>query len=398
MVKPFKADGKKTYNFQVMVNGERIIESTGETNFNKAQKVANKRALELREGTDYRIQLTRLIRSIKDMPEKAREKAINDCTKSLLSENPVKMEIKSGLSLFLEKPGKAPDARNTLNSFKRVWTALCNWLAEYHPDIKYVHEINEEIAENFLNHIWNTGIAEQTYNEYIKILRRIFNVLSKDIGTSQNVWNSTEKVKINSVSKKPLTKDEFVSIMQAAEGEIRLLLIIGFYTGLRLGDACQLKWEDVNLKTAMFNITPSKTKGHDKTINIPIHSILYEILRRVPSTDSEYVLPEIAATYLKDPGAVSKKIQKTFIKAGIKTTEERKRGVKNATVYGFHSLRHSFISLCAAEGIPQHVVREMVGHSSDAIHQIYQHANTEQKRKAIDMLPSIEEENIEKHE
>ncbi|HOB72704.1 MAG TPA: hypothetical protein PKM18_13050, partial [bacterium] len=147
MVKPFKADGKKTYNFQVMVNGERIIESTGETNFNKAQKVANKRALELREGTDYRIQLTRLIRSIKDMPEKAREKAINDCTKSLLSENPVKMEIKSGLSIFLEKPGKAPGARNTLNSFKRVWTALCNWLAEHHPDINYVHELNEEIAE-----------------------------------------------------------------------------------------------------------------------------------------------------------------------------------------------------------------------------------------------------------
>lgn len=391
MVRPFKADGKKTYIFQVMVNGERIIESTGETNFNKAQKIANQRAIELREGTDYRTQLNRLTKSIKAMPEKVREKAINDCIKSLLSENPVKMEIKAGLSVFLEKPGKAPGARNTLNSFKRVWTALCNWLAEQRPDIKYVHEINEEIAENFLNFIWNTGIAEQTYNEYIKILRRIFNVLTKDAGISKNVWNSTEKVKINSVSKKPLTKDEFASIMQVAEGEIRVLLIIGFYTGLRLGDACLIKWKDVNLNINMLRIIPGKTKGFGKTIDIPLHEVLSEIFKSIYSKNNEYVLPTIAASYLKDPGSVSRKIQRVFVKAGINTTEERNRGVKNATVYGFHSLRHSFISLCAAEGIPQHVVKEMVGHSSDAIHQIYQHANIEQKRKAIDMLPKIEE-------
>jgi len=175
----------------------------------------------------------------------------------------------------------------------------------------------------------------------------------------------------------------------ASVKEIKHLLIIGFYTGLRLGDACLLKWDEVNLQTGMFRITPSKTKEHSKTIDIPIHSFLYTILMENHSSENKYVLPELATSYTKDPGSVSKKIQKTFIKAGIKTTEKRERGVKDATVYGFHSLRHSFISLCAAGRIPQHVVREMVGHSSDAIHQIYQHADTEQKREAIDMLPKI---------
>lgn len=486
MVKPFKPQGKKTYLFEVMVNGKRVKESTKETNFNKAQKVANLRVAELRKGADYRTQLTRLTESLKSLPEEMKESALQDCITSLLDERPVKIELQEVLPEFLKKPGKAPSNKNTLNSFKRVWKALMEWLKNNHPEIKHAHEISEDIAENFLKHIWNTGVAEQTYNEYIKILRRIFNVLSKDIGTSQNVWDSTEKVKIKSIGKKPLTREEFISILEVTENEIdsykntwntfkewlkdshpeikyaheinkkitisflkhirntniteqicnehikilrrisetlsrkvgtnkngrkkdltleefrsilmasvkeiKHLLIIGFYTGLRLGDACLLKWDEVDLQTGMFRITPRKTKEHSKTVDIPIHKFLYKILVENHSSENKYVLPELAASYTKDPGSVSKKIQKTFIKAGIKTTEKRERGVKNATVYGFHSLRHSFISLCAAGRIPQHVVREMVGHSSDTIHQIYQHADTEQKRKAIDMLPRINEE------
>jgi|GEM_PF-1462141 len=497
MVKPFKPKGKKTYLFEVMINGKRVKESTKETNFNKAQKAANQRTAELREGTDYRIQLIRLTESLNCLPEEKKVEALQDCVKFLFNERSAKIELQEVLPEFMGKPGIAPKSKNTINSYKRVWKALIKWLENSHPEIKYAHEVTEKIAANFLKHIWSTNIAEQTYNEYIKILRRIFNVLSKDIGTTENVWNSTKKVKINSVSKKPLTLEEFTSILEVTEKEInsymrawgtftewledshpeikyaheinkeitssflkhirststteqdcnecirissrilgilssevgtsenvcnstnkvknnnaskkpltleefcsilmasvkeiRHLLIIGFYTGLRLGDACLLKWDEINLQTKTFSIEPRKTKAHKKTSETPIHSVLHMILESIHPSKNKYVLPKIAASYKKDPGAVSKKIQKTFVKAGIKTTEKRERGVRDATVYGFHSLRHSFISFCAAKGIPQHVVRAMVGHSSDAIHQIYQHADTEQKRKAIDTLPKIKD-------
>jgi integrase len=391
MVKPFKMGNRKNYYFQVMINGNRIVESTGETFYNKAIKKAAERTRELKNQEDYSIHLKRLVECVALLPMEKQEPAIRECLQLISSSSQTKMTLENVYASFIEKPRNATASRSTTNSYKRVWRGFLSWLKDNYPEKVYLNEISEVIAEEYMTRVWKKGVAEQTYNENIKVLRSMFNVIGKSAGLTTNVWKAVKKIKVNSISKKPLTKEDFVSIMKVAEGEIKLLLIIGFYTGLRLGDACLLKWDEVNLKTGLFKITPSKTRGHDKTVDIPIHGILLEILQRIYPSENTYVLPTVAASYSKDPGAVSKKIQKTFIKAGIKTTEERKRGVKDATVYGFHSLRHSFISLCAAEGIPQHIVREIVGHSSDTIHQIYQHASVEQKRKAIDLFPKIEE-------
>ena len=70
--------------------------------------------------------------------------------------------------------------------------------------------------------------------------------------------------------------------------------------------------------------------------------------------------------------------------------KKRENSIKKAPVYGFHSFRHSFVSICAGEGIPVHVVMELVGHNSKLVHQVYQHATIEDKRKAIDLLPEVE--------
>ena len=56
---------------------------------------------------------------------------------------------------------------------------------------------------------------------------------------------------------------------------------------------------------------------------------------------------------------------------------------------GFHSLRHSFVSLCAKAGAPQHVVQKRVGHGSPAMTEHYTHADADQKREAIAVLPEL---------
>ena len=56
---------------------------------------------------------------------------------------------------------------------------------------------------------------------------------------------------------------------------------------------------------------------------------------------------------------------------------------------GFHSLRHSFVSLCAANRVPQVAIMELVGHGSPAMTALYSHAGEEQKAKAIAALPAL---------
>ena len=88
---------------------------------------------------------------------------------------------------------------------------------------------------------------------------------------------------------------------------------------------------------------------------------------------------------------MSRKIQQHFRNCGIETNEDTGDGQRRnrITRVGFHSLRHSFVSLCAASGVPQVAIQELVGHGSPAMTAVYSHANDKQKASAVASLPVI---------
>ena len=104
----------------------------------------------------------------------------------------------------------------------------------------------------------------------------------------------------------------------------------------------------------------------------------------------EYLFPDDHAVFLKDASATSKQFQKFLEDCGIQTTEPRGAHRRKVIVRkGFHSLRHSFVSLCAANRVPQHVIQELVGHGSPAMTALYSHADFQQKQDAINGLPAM---------
>ena len=48
-------------------------------------------------------------------------------------------------------------------------------------------------------------------------------------------------------SRRELTIDELRKVCQTATGELRTLLALGIYSGLRLGDCATLRWGEVDL-------------------------------------------------------------------------------------------------------------------------------------------------------
>ena len=52
----------------------------------------------------------------------------------------------------------------------------------------------------------------------------------------------------------------------------------------------------------------------------------------------------------------------------------------------FHTLRHSFASRLAQEGVSLYVIKELLGHSSITTTEIYSHLNVESLRGAIEKL------------
>ncbi|NLX12514.1 MAG: tyrosine-type recombinase/integrase [Phycisphaerales bacterium] len=90
------------------------------------------------------------------------------------------------------------------------------------------------------------------------------------------------------------------------------------------------------------------------------------------------------------PKYASKQFQKFLEDCGIVTSEPGGPHRRKVIVRkGFHSLRHSFVSLCAANRVPQVAIQELVGHGSPAMTALYSHADFEQKKDAINGLPAM---------
>ena len=56
------------------------------------------------------------------------------------------------------------------------------------------------------------------------------------------------------------------------------------------------------------------------------------------------------------------------------------------TVYGFHSLRHSFASFCAEAGVPKAVLLSILGTDSKIADKYYTHVSEESQRKAVEAI------------
>ena len=88
---------------------------------------------------------------------------------------------------------------------------------------------------------------------------------------------------------------------------------------------------------------------------------------------------------------VTDMVQRHFKACGIKphkpgTGKDGKRAVVEV---GFHSLRHTFVSLCRESNAPLAVVESIVGHSSPAMTRHYTHVGELAAGRAVALLPSV---------
>jgi integrase len=186
--------------------------------------------------------------------------------------------------------------------------------------------------------------------------------------------------------------DELRQVIGTATGELKVLFCLGTYTGLRLGDCATMKWNEVDLARGQIRRVPRKTaRRKPDAIVIPIHPVLRNLLAEIPAKErGEYVNPATAKTYLNGKRiAVTNAVQKHFTDCGIKTTRERENGVRRVVEVGFHSLRHTFVSMCREAGAPLSTVESLVGHSNVRMTQVYSHTSIEAAQSAIALLPAV---------
>ncbi len=265
---------------------------------------------------------------------------------------------------------------------RQLWARFVRWAEG--AKVVNLEDVTTDHAAAYRESLIAEGLSGHRINlavQAARIMMELANVKPNPFADLKRRANATK-------GRRELTAEELTKVCQAAKGELRTLLAIGIYTGLRLGDACRLAWEEIALDLSTITRLPGKTAYRGKMLVIPVHPTLRAILAELPRGTGP-VMPSMAERYNHEKTNVAQTLRRHFEKLKIVTSETAPGRKRKACVVGFHSLRHSFVSVQARAGIPEHVVRELVGHTSPMVHAIYQHANGDDTRKAIAALPAM---------
>ncbi len=395
MASLFKRSGSPYWYGRFQHAGKDVCFSTEATSKGEARKVLNAKMAELRGELSIWTEFNKVLELVESIEsEEVQDRTRRDLASRLLQGTVNKLQVHDAWDTWVSNPKKRNPGEKTLASYRRQWEAFTDWLKKNHTEVQYMHEITDKMAEDYMSALWAKNVSPATYNRHLVFLKGMFRVLKTQAGLTGNVWMDLPSMRREQESRRNLTTEELTEVCSKAKGELRYWFGIGIYTGLRLGDVVTLRWEEVNLAKGVIERVPMKTRRTRKSVRFPIHPCLAVILQELKDSTKVtkgYLFPESAEKYLKDSAAISKRVQKHFKDCEIETHEEPtgKHRKKTIVRVGFHSLRHSFVSLCAANRVPQVAIMDLVGHGSPAMTALYSHAGDEQKAKAIAALPDV---------
>ena len=295
---------------------------------------------------------------------------------------------------YVKSPNRNELSPATMEMKRQVWMQFAKWMEHSYLPVKDLAGVTPDMIAEYLACL-RAEVCASTYNGRVCVLREMFRILAAKAGLEEDPWEGVRLRPDDSHSRRELTMSELKRVLEASgkEGEDwHKLLLIGIYTGLRLGDCCTIDWSCINIPEGVIQLVPRKTRrhAHGKPVTIPVHPALGEALcARIPAIHAGPVLPGIAEMYRTARWRVSHAVSRIFRAANIETSiriEGRNRRTPEAT---FHSLRHTFVSFAANAGVPLHVVQSIVGHESTAMTRHYYHENIDVLKSAINAIPTL---------
>ena len=304
---------------------------------------------------------------------------------------------------YEKSPARAtPATVSEALAYKSTFLEFVAWVND--PAVT-LRDITGAMAMRYADSMRELNIAVSTHNRKLKRIRKVFNVL-KEYHTEENPFNSAvlyrkeREEREQDVHRLSFTREQEEQLREVLDDdrfkvmnkpEVKVVYYLGMYTGQRMKDCVLLRWSKINLEMRRIWVKQFKT---GKEVTIPIAPPLLEVLQVAlawKKSDADYVCPNVAVRYNKT-NAVGKNVGNNLVNIdmlrvikwiGLEPSVTVPGRDKKVTVYGFHSLRHSFASYCAAAGVPQATVVSILGADSEVITRYYTHVGDDAQRQAI---------------
>ncbi len=317
--------------------------------------------------------------------------------------------------------GKAPVKKLTLAEFLKSWLAESevettpSTMSKYRQVVvEFTAAVNADSLPMRVDDVTPEQVTQflaakalkssrATAQGFRRILRSIF-IKAQDLGHVSRIpvpkASRRRGTAVEESRKRPFTLLEIRDLAARATPFWRYMILAGFFTGQRMGDLATLQRGNVHLEENVIRLSSRKT---GKRVTIPMAKPLRALLESIwPKRDDDYFWAVEARRYLTiGPSPFSQEFYSLLASVGlvaergpkhISKAVGRNTGRPSAAL-GFHNLRHTFVTQIKMAGAPDSVARELAGHSSNLMSNVYTHLPVESLEKAILQLPELTGEN-----
>lgn len=318
----------------------------------------------------------------------------------------------------------------TLDELYKIWIAYKEKTVKGSSTILYARNYDNYIKNVFglhkLSAIKRVDVENflldmrenYSYNTTVSVKNTLGNMLKyavKNNYIDYNVCDNVELVRTKSDKAKKILKDEtkyladeqiklFFEYCEKRNTNVRHIAKFMLYTGLRVGEACALTWDDIDFEKRYIYVNKTYTQYAEYNNDRKTHTSYTQ----TPKTENSVrKVPMCRAVYeLLENQKNSRQSKKNFVFLSIRGTPYTARGVNQSLesaiknfnenrppdsielpLFTPHWLRHTFATMCLKSGIPPKVVQSYMGHSDiQTTMNIYTHVSDELMSSEINKI------------
>jgi integrase len=260
--------------------------------------------------------------------------------------------------------------RGYLLSIKQVYNSLISF--NKHLDI-YFSDIDISFLRKYENWLRKNNLAENTIGIRFRTLRAIYN-LAIELEVAKAEYYPFKTFKVSKLhketTKRALTKEDIERVFKYksknkyVQFPIDILAFTYYCGGINFIDIAHLTTQNIVENKLVY--TRQKT---NKLIKIPLQEQAIKIIKKYYREDSTYLFPILSSLHITEIQQANR-IHKVISKVNMRLKqigEELNLPIPLTT----YVARHSQATIMKKAGIPTSIIKEIMGHSSERVTQIY---------------------------
>lgn len=284
---------------------------------------------------------------------------------------------------------------STKKRYRAVFDKLAHWAKS--NGVRDFDQVDAEVLNRYASHLENLDYAPKTILNELTTLKQCVRWLVEE---GHLVGREPIRLRLRKVESqraycyRPVEVEAMLMHCRAIKSLRWISNVVTALacTGMRISELSTLKWADVDFTNRRIRVADESGHGgtavkrtvkSGRSRSVPLHVDLEIVLRGLQPTD-DFVFHGPKGGRLK-PDFVRRMLVRHVL-TPLAATFPKHEGRQNIVDGRLHSFRHYFISECAANGVPERVVMDWVGHADSAMVAHYFHLHDEEAQRRMNGL------------